>query len=122
MTNTNTCRLYPAQIQGTIMAPLSTAASAWSSGTNLYWLMFNRVDGLRVTGNGVLDGSGQSWWVRRCHSDAHAVSIITCYMLLLCCFSFQAPNLLSLPQACVESAPTVRNIVRADYFHAFLSR
>ncbi|CAD6259989.1 unnamed protein product [Miscanthus lutarioriparius] len=30
------------QIQGTIMAPLSTAASAWSSGTNLYWLMFNR--------------------------------------------------------------------------------
>ena len=57
-------------------------------GTNLYWLMFNRVDGLRVTGNGVLDGSGQSWWVRRCHSDA------------------------SVAGACVESAPTVGNIAR----------
>ncbi|XP_066383764.1 polygalacturonase-like [Miscanthus floridulus] len=75
------------QIQGTIMAPL-TAASAWSSGTNLYWLMFNRVDGLRVTGNGVLDGSGQSWWVRRCHSDAHA--------------------------ACVESAPTALKLVSCN--------
>jgi hypothetical protein len=72
------------------MAPPSTAARAWSRGTitNLYWLMFNRVDGLRVTGNGLLDGSGQSWWVRRCHSDA------------------------SVAGACVESAPTVRNIAR----------
>ncbi|KAF8656424.1 hypothetical protein HU200_060695 [Digitaria exilis] len=54
------------QIQGRIVAPPSSAVSTWSRARNDYWLMFNRVDGLTVTGNGIIDGNGQSWWVRRC--------------------------------------------------------
>ncbi|OEL30886.1 putative polygalacturonase [Dichanthelium oligosanthes] len=60
------------QVQGKIMAPPSTAVSTCSN----YWLMFTRVDGLRVTGNGVLDGNGQSWWIRRC-SDV-ALKLVGC--------------------------------------------
>lgn len=48
---------------GTITAP---PASAWTGGSQEYWLMFYRVDGLTVTGTGVLDGNGPSWWVRKC--------------------------------------------------------
>ncbi|KAG0527007.1 hypothetical protein BDA96_06G195500 [Sorghum bicolor] len=82
------------------MAPPSTAASAWRNGTNLYWLMFDRVDGLRVTGNGVLDGSGQSWWVRRCHSDAVSTPL-----------RFTRS---STDRTCVGSAPTALKLVSCN--------
>ncbi|WVZ86729.1 hypothetical protein U9M48_033468, partial [Paspalum notatum var. saurae] len=74
------------QILGKIMAPPATA-KAWRSGGNKHqqWLMFYRVDGLRVTGNGVLDGNGQSWWIRRC-SDI-ALKLVGCNNLELGGFS-----------------------------------
>jgi polygalacturonase len=50
------------QVRGKISAP---PASAWSGGRKDYWLMFYRVDGLTVTGTGMLDGNGASWWIRR---------------------------------------------------------
>ncbi|CAN6229199.1 unnamed protein product [Urochloa humidicola] len=72
------------QILGKIVAPPSTA-STWSSVENLYWLMFSRVDGLTVTGKGVLDGNGQSWWIKRCN-DA-ALKLVGCNNLELSQFS-----------------------------------
>jgi hypothetical protein len=103
-----------AQIQGNIVAPPSTAVNKWGSVRNDYWLKFSRVDGLRVTGNGVIDGNGQSWWIRRCghvvsshHASLHAFSTSKKHLPL------QAPNNLfvsfppPLPQGCVQSAPTV---------------
>jgi hypothetical protein len=51
------------QVMGTIVAP---PASTWRGGRNDHWLMFNRVNELTVTGRGMLDGNGQSWWTRRC--------------------------------------------------------
>ncbi|KAL6652227.1 hypothetical protein ACP70R_011152 [Stipagrostis hirtigluma subsp. patula] len=56
------------RIMGVIAAP---PASAWSGGgEDNNWLMFHGVDGLTVTGNGVLDGKGQSWWGRGCSNDS----------------------------------------------------
>jgi hypothetical protein len=52
------------QVMGTVVAP---PASTWRGGRNDHWLMFNRVNGLTVTGRGMLDGNGQSWWARRCN-------------------------------------------------------
>ncbi|XP_044955089.1 polygalacturonase ADPG1-like [Hordeum vulgare subsp. vulgare] len=51
-------------VMGTITTP---PASAWSEKKN-HWLMFYLVDGLTVTGNstGLLDGTGQTWWVDKC--------------------------------------------------------
>ncbi|KAF8702471.1 hypothetical protein HU200_032849 [Digitaria exilis] len=68
------------QIQGKIVAPPSSVLSAWSNGTNDYWIMFSRVDGLTVTGNGVLDGNGQSWWVKRCSEPGCVQSAPTLMM------------------------------------------
>jgi len=67
------------QVQG-IVVPLSTPASTWSRVRvrSNYWLMFSRVDGLRVTGSAVLDGNGQSWWVRRC-SDVVGANVPSCF-------------------------------------------
>nr|CAB3487935.1 unnamed protein product [Digitaria exilis] len=53
------------QIQGKIVAPPPSAVNTWGNGSNDSWLMFRRVDWLTVTGNGVLDGNGQSWWSLR---------------------------------------------------------
>ncbi|RLM73937.1 hypothetical protein C2845_PM15G17690 [Panicum miliaceum] len=72
------------QVKGKSMAPPSAAVSAWSRVRNNYWLMFGLVDGLRVTGNGVLDGNGQSWWVRRCSEVACVQSAPTALKLVRC--------------------------------------
>ncbi|TVU14879.1 hypothetical protein EJB05_38376, partial [Eragrostis curvula] len=79
------------QVMGTIVAP---PASAWSVGRKFdYWLMFYRVDGLTVTGNGMLDGNGQSWWGIRCsdldcvESAPTALKLVQCNSLVLSHFS-----------------------------------
>ncbi|KQJ84052.1 hypothetical protein BRADI_5g18370v3 [Brachypodium distachyon] len=63
------------QVLGTITAPPSTSAAwKWSD----YWLMFQQVRGLTVTGGsaGVLDGRGQTWWPRKCKRNA--LKLVSC--------------------------------------------
>ncbi|CAL5015440.1 unnamed protein product [Urochloa decumbens] len=78
------------QVEGTIRA---VPASAWAWRAKDYWLMFDRVDALRVTGHGVLDGNGQTWWAMR-RSDAvrlqsapTALKLVKCNNLELSQFS-----------------------------------
>ncbi|CAN6268900.1 unnamed protein product [Urochloa humidicola] len=78
------CGRITVQVEGTIRA-LPAGAWAWKLGANDHWLMFDSVDGLRVTGHGVLDGNGQTWWVMK-RSDA-ALKLVKCNNLELSQFS-----------------------------------
>ncbi|CAL5069382.1 unnamed protein product [Urochloa decumbens] len=93
------------QIQGKIVAPPSTSASTWSSVENLYWLMFSRVDGLSVTGSGVLDGNGQSWWIRRCNNDVDCLQYAPTALKLVGC------NNLELSQFSSVNSPQMHIVI-----------
>ncbi|KAL6882627.1 hypothetical protein ACP4OV_011317 [Aristida adscensionis] len=69
------------QVMGEITAP---PASAWREGSRGHWLMFHGVDRLTVTGGGVLDGKGETWWFRRCTDDACVKSAPTALKLVSC--------------------------------------
>ncbi|KAL6652226.1 hypothetical protein ACP70R_011151 [Stipagrostis hirtigluma subsp. patula] len=69
------------EIMGVITAP---AAGAWREGTTDHWLMFEGVDRLTVTGNGVLDGKGWSWWARRCSDNDCVKAAPTALKLVNC--------------------------------------
>ncbi|KAF3444640.1 hypothetical protein FNV43_RR14333 [Rhamnella rubrinervis] len=47
------------QLDGKIIAP--TSSSAWGSGP-IQWLEFAKLQGITVSGKGVIDGQGSVWW------------------------------------------------------------
>ncbi|PAN18349.1 hypothetical protein PAHAL_3G195900 [Panicum hallii] len=49
-------------ISGNIVAPESP--SDWGPGDRRQWLHFHKVQDLKVTGGGIIDGRGQQWWAR----------------------------------------------------------
>ena len=54
--------LHFRQISGNIVAPESPGD--WGSGERRQWLHFHKVQDLKVTGGGIIDGRGQQWWAR----------------------------------------------------------
>lgn len=52
------------QVVGDIVAP--NDPSAWSNHDVKNWLIFSKVNGLKIEGYGVIDGRGGIWW-----SQAH---------------------------------------------------
>jgi len=49
-------------ISGNIVAP--EGPSDWGPGERRQWLHFHKVQDLKVTGGGIIDGRGQQWWAR----------------------------------------------------------
>lgn len=47
------------QIDGTIVAP--TNSRVWGSGS-FQWILFKRLQGITIQGNGLIDGRGTAWW------------------------------------------------------------
>ncbi|CAA6653635.1 unnamed protein product [Spirodela intermedia] len=63
-------------IKGTILA--SGRISDWDGADRRLWMLFDKVDGLRVEGGGTIDGNGQVWWKVSCKVDpAQEVQLIT---------------------------------------------
>ena len=54
--------LHFRQISGNIVAPESPGD--WGSGERRQWLHFHKVQDLKVTGGGIIDGRGKQWWAR----------------------------------------------------------
>ncbi|CAA6653644.1 unnamed protein product [Spirodela intermedia] len=55
-------------IKGTILA--SGRMSDWDGADRRLWMLFDKVDGLRVEGGGTIDGNGQVWWKVSCKVDS----------------------------------------------------
>ena len=53
--------------------------------TKLQWIIFDRTDGLRVQGNGLIDGRGENWWNLPCkpHRVIHLSSLQYLYLQIL---------------------------------------
>lgn len=49
-------------ISGDIVAPESP--SDWGHGQRSQWLHFHKVQDLKITGGGIIDGRGQQWWAQ----------------------------------------------------------
>ncbi|MCL7028540.1 hypothetical protein MKW94_011140 [Papaver nudicaule] len=47
------------QLDGTIIAPMSW--KSWGSGL-FQWILFSKLNGISVQGNGIIDGRGSLWW------------------------------------------------------------
>uniref|UniRef100_A0ACD5V9L1 Uncharacterized protein n=1 Tax=Avena sativa TaxID=4498 RepID=A0ACD5V9L1_AVESA len=54
-------------IHGTIVAP--DEPSEWDPKSPRLWLLFGGLDGARIQGGGVIDGSGCKWWANSCKTD-----------------------------------------------------
>ncbi|PWA57075.1 pectin lyase-like superfamily protein [Artemisia annua] len=64
------------QIEGTITAP--DGPRVWPKGTSKrQWLVFYRVNGLSLQGDGVIDGRGEKWWDLPCkpHKGPHRTTL-----------------------------------------------
>lgn len=60
------------KVDGTIVA--RDGPESWPSGFNKrQWLVFYRINGMALIGNGVIDGRGQKWWDLPC--KPHRVNI-----------------------------------------------
>ncbi|RLN41897.1 hypothetical protein C2845_PM01G22720 [Panicum miliaceum] len=51
-------------VQGTLVA--SPNRADWSDRDRRHWIVFRAVDGLTVSGGGVIDGNGEAWWKNSC--------------------------------------------------------
>ncbi|KAJ4950475.1 hypothetical protein NE237_027307 [Protea cynaroides] len=71
-----------AKIYGSIIAP--NTPLAWKGIDSSQWLAFNGISGLTVSGPGLIDGRGSSWWSQscRCHPKP-ALKFIGCKRLNL---------------------------------------
>ncbi|OEL32768.1 Polygalacturonase, partial [Dichanthelium oligosanthes] len=58
-------------ISGTIVAPESP--SDWGHRERRQWLHFHKVQDLKVTGGGIIDGRGKQWWAQSssCEQEKH---------------------------------------------------
>ncbi|CAA6653634.1 unnamed protein product [Spirodela intermedia] len=61
-------------IKGTILA--SGRMSDWDGADRRLWMLFDKVDGLRVEGGGTIDGNGQVWWKVSCKVDSAQKSAV----------------------------------------------
>lgn len=53
------------QIDGTVMPP--DGPESWPQSNNKrQWLVFYRVDGMKLQGGGLIDGRGEKWWNLPC--------------------------------------------------------
>lgn len=53
------------QVDGVLLAP--DGPECWAKNSSkLQWIIFDRTDGLRVQGNGLIDGRGENWWNLPC--------------------------------------------------------
>ncbi|XP_078435793.1 polygalacturonase-like [Wolffia australiana] len=55
-------------VEGTILA--SGKISDWDKANRRSWIMFNKVNGLKLTGGGTIDGNGHVWWKVSCKVDS----------------------------------------------------
>lgn len=55
------------RLDGKLVAPASR--SAWPEENMRWWIMFRNVDRLTVTGDGTIDGNGETWWKSSCRVD-----------------------------------------------------
>ncbi|PKA55172.1 putative polygalacturonase [Apostasia shenzhenica] len=52
------------QISGTIVAP--EEPKTWDPKNPRVWLVFSNLEGVKIQGGGVIDGSGSKWWAASC--------------------------------------------------------
>ncbi|KAG0452257.1 hypothetical protein HPP92_026036 [Vanilla planifolia] len=52
------------QLSGTIVAP--EEPDHWDPKNPRVWLVFSNLQGIRIQGGGVIDGSGSKWWASSC--------------------------------------------------------
>ncbi|XP_020585767.1 probable polygalacturonase At1g80170 isoform X2 [Phalaenopsis equestris] len=52
------------QIAGTIVAP--EEPRNWDPKNPRVWLVFSNLEGVRIQGGGIIDGSGSKWWASSC--------------------------------------------------------
>ncbi|XP_015875519.1 polygalacturonase At1g48100 [Ziziphus jujuba] len=58
------------QIDGTVMPP--DGPKSWpKSYSKRQWLVFYRIDGMKMQGSGVIDGRGEKWWNLPCKPHKH---------------------------------------------------
>ncbi|CAA6675256.1 unnamed protein product [Spirodela intermedia] len=50
--------------------------SDWDGADRRLWMLFDKVDGLRVEGGGTIDGNGQVWWKVSCKVDSAQVATL----------------------------------------------
>lgn len=55
------------QIAGTVVAP--NDPTTWDPQNPRTWLVFSRLNGVTIQGEGVIDGSGQKWWAQSCKTN-----------------------------------------------------
>ncbi|CAL9088337.1 unnamed protein product [Musa textilis] len=55
------------QVKGTIVAP--DDPKDWDPKYPSTWLSFSKLNGVRIQGGGVIDGSGSKWWAASCKID-----------------------------------------------------
>ncbi|CDY71357.1 BnaAnng37110D [Brassica napus] len=76
---TGPCRSYQYfQVDGTIVP--RDGPESWPSGFNKrQWLVFYRIKGMALIGNGVIDGRGQKWWDLPCkpHRNVNKTTALT---------------------------------------------
>ncbi|XP_050892428.1 probable polygalacturonase At3g15720 [Lathyrus oleraceus] len=50
------------EIMGTITAPKNRKSWKWDNKDSESWIAFSHVNGLVISGKGIIDGQGSSWW------------------------------------------------------------
>ncbi|KAI4335734.1 hypothetical protein L6164_014348 [Bauhinia variegata] len=64
-------------ILGKIVGPISPLA--WEGINPSLWLTFNGINGLNISGSGIIDGRGSGWWNQSCRDHPGlAVNILSC--------------------------------------------
>lgn len=74
------------------------------------WLVFDGVSGLNITGNGLIEGNGKSWWDNSCKLNPKKVyTSNSCKLILLIFFEFSSAITFQCYtlQGCTKLAPTV---------------
>lgn len=55
------------KIDGTLEAPADP--SNWNDNNRRIWLVFHKITNLVVTGDGLIDGNGHTWWENSCKTN-----------------------------------------------------
>jgi len=61
------------QIKGTLEASLNR--SDWNDKNRGLWIVFDRIQNLKLTGGGTINGNGQAWWPYSCKKNKTLVII-----------------------------------------------
>lgn len=52
------------QVSGIIVAP--EEPDDWNPKYSKIWLSFSKLNGVKIQGGGIIDGSGSKWWATSC--------------------------------------------------------